>query len=227
MISPSIENMYDKLHGQFNREFKDSIAKGYMNKIDLYDMKLSYNYGIEYKHFLGESNSISTGLFFVNKGYQKILETIGVDTTYNLIRVNTQYIEIPFVVNSHYKINKRSRAILSFGLHTGYLLSDKLVIFALQDDQEAKLNDGKTVERDLDLYNPFYIGGNIGLGISLYIKTKMILILQPNYTHQFNRAFKESANLRAETKAKYSSISFDVKIGYYFNRKLRNAKKKI
>ncbi|NQY10176.1 MAG: outer membrane beta-barrel protein [Flavobacteriales bacterium] len=227
MVSPSLESMTDKVDRQLNRFNKADIKAGLINKIDKYDMKLSYNYGIEYKHFFSESTSFSTGVFFVNKGYQDIHVQTTPATIYTLKKVNVQYVEIPLILNSHFDINKRSRLIFSVGLHTGYKLSNREVHYSLTSENARKNSEDKEVIRDLDYFRPMYFGANIGLGVSLYLKTKMVLILQPNYTHQFNQAFREDVNFSTLTKAKFTSLSFDMKIGYYFNRKLRNAKKKI
>ncbi|NQY66997.1 MAG: hypothetical protein HRT72_04655 [Flavobacteriales bacterium] len=226
MVSPSIENMSDKLDRQYNRLNRDTIKNNPdLNKIDLYDIKWSYNYGIEFKSFMTDLNSFSTGLFFVNKGYQKVLTYP--DAPDKLVRLNAFYVETPAVFNWHKELNKKSRLIFSTGLHLGRLVSEKIATFSLDEDGSGKFSDDKLINRELKLYNPWYIGGNVGLGISMYVKTKMVLILQPNYTHQFNKAERQDAAAVTFKENKFRSFSFDMKLGYYFNRKLKNGRKKI
>src|SRR5690606_16486038 len=119
MLTPSFENM------------------NYRKAPNLFQYKLSYNVGLEYKHFLAPDVSVSTGILFQNKGFrtQPVYADPAVAPSGNIL-IAARYLSIPLNLDGHIKLSETLDFILSGGITGGYLLSDSFIGRRLHGDAE-------------------------------------------------------------------------------------------
>jgi len=198
---------------------------------DLFGPKLSYNFGFEYLHFLSPGFSLSTGLQYQNKGFRNETEYLiaGSNETDQGITIGSaRYATMPFDMNFHIRIAKKTHILISTGLLGGYLVNSTVnnSNYTNEDTPDNgslfTLSNGKS---NIDLFSDWYFGYQAGLGFSKAIKSRMIIVVQPMYRYQFSRAIPLDANITQVVSAKLNSFAIDFKVGYYFSRQIRNQQK--
>ena len=196
---------------------------------DIFDYKLSYNVGFEYRYFLAPDFSFSTGATFLNKGFstQPVYANSGIETSGNIL-ISARYIGVPFNFNGHFKATEKLDFIVSAGLTGGYLVNESFIGRRINGDEE--LQEGvfytDTDQRQpLDIFNNLYLGWNFGVGFCQYIASKMVIAVEPYYRRQINDAIDPSSAATGWVKPRLDSFCLDLKVGYYFNRNIRNYRK--
>lgn len=196
--------------------------------------KLSYNFGFEYKNFLSPVFSVSTGLQLQNKGFRNVLEFYSSDSVKifkdGALVINAYYLMAPLDLNWDIQLFNKTALVLSTGFSAGYLLRQEMVGKRIPSELEQK--NPMTGEplipgtEKIDWFKHFYFGWNGGLGITQYIKSKLVLTIQPVYTRQLNKLIDPWGPVRTgETTPKFDSYAIHFRLGYYFNDQIANYKK--
>lgn len=196
--------------------------------------KLSYNLGFEYKNFLSPVFSISTGVQIQNKGFKNILEFYSSDSAKIFddvtLMVNAYYLVAPVDLNWDIQIFDKTSLIISTGFSPGILFRQEMVGKRIPEElSERNPFTGRTLEagrEKIEWFNRFYFGWNGGLGITQYIKSKLVISLQPVYTRQLNKLIDPLGPVKtAGTTPKFDSYAIHFRVGYYFNDQIANYKK--
>ena len=203
----------------------------------LWGTKLSYNFGLEYKHFIDPSLSFSTGLMYLNKGFRN--EILSDPTTTNTgtqdqigVTLASMHIAaVPFYINMHHRLRRRVEMIYTAGLAGGYLFSELVRnnYYSGEDVPQQGFIDNSAGAAPVNLFVDYYVGAHFGAGISAYIKSQLVLIIQPMYKWQVHdaRDFFGAFSSSDPFAVRLNSFGIDFKIGYYFNRQIRNRKEKL
>lgn len=196
--------------------------------------KLSYNFGFEYKNFLSPVFSISTGLQMQNKGFRNIIEFYSSDSVKifrdGALVINAYYLMAPIDLNWDIQLLDKTVLVISTGFSAGYLLRQEMTGKRIPAELE-QINPvtGRPYEpgtEKIDWFKHFYFGWNGGFGITQYIKSKLVLTVQPMYTRQLNRLIDPWGPVRTgETTPKFDSYAIHFRLGYYFNDQISNYKK--
>lgn len=218
LLSPTAEWLY----------FRNSLnAKTYN---DLWGSKLSYNFGIEYKRFFDPSLSFSTGVMYMNKGFRnKIASTTGGEVGVTL--GSAHIFAVPLYMNIHHDLTRKVEMIYTAGLGVGYLASETVrnryyTDEEIPDQGFLDVTEGKS---NVNLFVDYYIGAHVGVGISAYLKSRIVLVVQPMYKYQLNNARDYFGQFSSNDpfSAKLNSFGIDLKIGYFFSKQIRNRRKEL
>lgn len=196
---------------------------------DIFDYKLSYNVGVEYKYFLAPDFSFSTGAMFLNKGFstRPVYANSGLETAGNIL-ISARYIGVPFNFNGHFKLTEKLDFIVNAGLTGGYLVNDSFIGRRINGDKELQdplFEDASDQRQPLDIFSNIYLGWNLGIGFCKYVASKMVIAVEPYYRRQINDAIDPSSAATGWVKPRLDSFCLDLKVGYYFNRNIRNYRK--
>ncbi len=196
--------------------------------------KLSYNFGFEYKNFLSPVLSYSTGLQFQNKGFRNVLEFYSSDSVKifkdGAIVINAYYLMVPFDLNWDISIFNKTAFVVSSGFSSGVLFRQEMVGKRIPEELSQKnpftgeqLDSGR---EKIDWFKKLFFGWNVGVGLTQYIKSKLVITVQPMYTRQLNKLIDPNGPVRTGgTIPKFDSFSLNLRIGYYFNDQIANYKK--
>ncbi|MBL4625794.1 MAG: outer membrane beta-barrel protein [Flavobacteriales bacterium] len=224
ILSPTFETMRPG-----NKFYKDNW--GY---------KLSYNFGIEYKRYFKPDLSFSTGILYQNKGFRSVLsENENPSLLFNnsVFITSFEYIMVPTNINIHFETSTKSRFLLVFGLTNGYLWKAKASYKRVSDDELNAIRDGNGgLDPEDNSYNmlPYsyrrFTGVNVGFKFSQYIKSKMIFEIGTIYSRQLNRVSRETdavdqTGTRYYVRPKFDAFIFDIRLGYFFNKQIKNSGK--
>lgn len=217
MLSPTVEWM------RFGRS---PIADLYN---ELWGRKLSYNFGLEYKRFVDPSLSLSIGAMYMNKGFRNKIPDITGLTSAGVTLASVHIVAVPVSVNIHHSLRRKVEMIYSAGLSGGWLLSETVRNKYYSDEEVPNqgLLDLTKGRSNVNLFNDYYIGAHAGIGISAYIKSRVVLIVQPMYRMQINNARDLQGQFSSSDyfTARLNSFGVDVKLGYFFSKQFRNRKK--
>lgn len=196
--------------------------------------KLSYNFGLEYRQFLSPDVSFSLGLNVQNKGFKNDVQLYDDLNNPSILAkelATARYLVVPFDLNYHWRILKRTELNLSGGITAGYILNQLYYLKGLDagtiaDTPWGEFNGGKS---NTDIFNTKYVGADVGFGFTQYIFTKMVFGFQAYYQRQFNSAFNPNIKFASVTgepvKARLDSIALYLRVGYYFSKQIKNRKK--
>jgi hypothetical protein len=84
-------------------------------------------------------------------------------------------------------------------------------------------------QSNVNLFNDVYVGAHAGVGISAYLKSRVVLVVQPMYKFQINNARDYLGQFASGDpfNARLNSLGLDLRIGYFFTKQVRNRKKEI
>lgn len=210
MLTPSFENMNDR------------------DLPNIFQYKLSYNLGAEFKLFLAPDVSVSSGVIFQNKGFRTTPQYTNPNITDGHIIISARYFCVPLNLDGHIPIAEKTDLVLSGGITGGRLFDETFVGRRLNGEEEIREGLFKTENDDrqtLDVFSDYYWGINLGFGICQYIKSKMVVAIEPFYRRQLNGAIDPTSAARGYLEPRFDSFSVDCKIGYYFNKNIKNYKK--
>ncbi len=199
----------------------------------IFGNKFSYNFGFEYKNFYSPGFSLSVGLDYQNKGFRNVIELNTTDTASTgfsdaVIIGAARYLALPLDMNFHYHIAEKTEFIFSTGITVAGLLQQTLngkrVPEEIPNSTVTALG-AENGKKNIDIFNPLFYGFNISAGFCKYIKSKGVIVVQPKYTRGLSKALANSAPVSADYTPKLDSFSIDIRIGYYFTRQIKNAKK--
>ena len=219
IVSPTAEWMW------FNRS---PFAKTYNN---LWGTKLSYNFGIEYKRFFDPSLSFSTGVLYMNKGFRNVDPTAGVDGKNGVTLMSAHVIGVPLTINAHHDLRRHVEMIYSIGIVGGYLFQERVrnKNYSEEEIPEQRILDATNGVSNVNIFNDVYVGAHAGIGISAYLKSRVVLVVQPMFQFQINNArdYLGQFNSSDPFNARLNSFGVDLKIGYFFTKQVRNQSKDI
>lgn len=199
------------------------------NYNQLYGSKLSYNFGFEYKRFWDPSLSFSTGIQYQNKGFRnKTAWTIAGRNGTGITTGSAHFLVVPLYLNIHNRLSRKTELIWTAGLAGGYLLSQTVKNRDFpnnndqQDDALIPLSNGVS---NFNMFRDFHLGIHLGVGISAYVKSRIVMIIQPTYRYQLNDARNPYYTSSDYFTGKLNSLALDFKIGYFFTKQIRNRRK--
>lgn len=197
------------------------------------EWKPSYHFGFEYKGFLDPDFSFTTGIHFQNKGFRtrpRIMSLPGVidEERTGHIRISARYLTIPFGLDKHFQIGKRTHLMASAALHGGILINQVFSgsrIDGPEDIQDPLFLGLKDEASNIDWFRRPYFAWSAGFGIVQYIKAKLVLSVQPMYQRQLNDNIDPDGPVSGTEKPRFDAIYINFKGGYYFNKQIKNYKK--
>ena len=198
---------------------------------NLWGPKLSYNFGLEYKRFFDPSLSLSTGILYMNKGFRNVDPFAGVDGKKAVTLMSAHIASIPLYLNIHNRISRRVEMIYTIGVAGGYIFAERAR--NRNYSNEAIPNQGildvTQEQNNVNLFNDVYVGAHAGVGISAYLKSRVVLVVQPMYKFQINNARDYLGQFASGDpfNARLNSLGLDLRIGYFFTKQVRNRKKEI
>jgi hypothetical protein len=207
---------------------RDKVYKG------LFGYKLSYNFGVEYRVFSSPDFSFSTGILMQDKGFRNELQFKTSDSISQTgaIAISTKYLTVPLDLNRHIHIAEKTELVLTGGFSFGYLFSQSFIGRRVPDDLATNTNTflGEEVtdkRSNIDWFNKLYWGLDLGVGVTQYIKSKMVIMVQPTYYRQLNKVVNPEGPLRADFSPKLDSFALNIRVGYYFSDQIKNYKKSL
>jgi hypothetical protein len=206
--------------------FSKSINSGTYN--NSFGTKLSYNFGVEYKRFFDPSLSFSVGAIYMNKGFRnQIRNQDGSRAGSTLASIHIA--AVPLSLNLHHRLRRKVEMIYTAGITGGYVFSERARNNYLSGETDPvqgiwDLSEGGV---EMNLFRDYYVGAHFGIGISTYVKSRIVLIVQPMYRYQLHdaRDFSGQFNSNDPFVARLNSFGIDLKIGYFFTKQIRNRKK--
>jgi len=220
-LSPTLERL--------NMRSSDSTMK------NLHGTKLSYNFGISYKHFLSPLNTFEMGLIFQNKGLRNVLGNAldgrGLFDK-RVLALGLWYISVPTNFNFHIRTSRKSRILITSGLMNGILINQVQEGRRTEAGDKSPFTGGDITDSKvkINIFRRHYLGLNLGFSFMKYIKSKVVLEIEPMYTRSINKAFRKDApvnygGLIPEPTPKLDSFSVNFRLGYFFNKQIKNYQK--
>jgi len=208
--------------------FRNSASAPFLN--DLWGSKLSYNAGFEYKRFVDPSLSFSLGLTYMNKGFRskESYVTSGGQSKIGITVADMHVLAVPVYMNIHQRIKRKVEMIYTIGLSGGYLFSERArnKNYTAEDIPENSLLSGLDPS-NVNIFNDLFISADIGVGISTFVKSRVVLVLQPMFKYQVNNARDFSGQFSSSDPftAHMNSFGVNIKMGYFFTKQIRNRRK--
>lgn len=215
VLSPSFENLH---------------FRG-MNNI--FQAKPSYSAGFEYKYFTSPTFAWSTGILFMNKGFrstpsytdpisgEKVLDD-------GFLIISSRYLGVPFRLNRHIRLTKRDQIIIYGGIIGSVRVSQTVSGRRIEGDTEIEDPLFGTLGKErsnINWFNTMFWGLDFGVGYSKYIKSRLVISIEPIYRRQINEARSPNSPLRGVEKTRLEGIGLDLKMGYYFDKQIDNRNK--
>ncbi len=202
---------------------------------NLWGTKLSYNFGFEYKRFFDPSLSLSTGLMYMNKGFRnEILEDPTTNSSGNegqigVTLASMHIAAVPLYLNVHHRLKRKVEMIYTAGLAGGWLFAERVRnnYYSGEDTPQQGFFDNSPGATSVNLFKDYYIGAHFGVGISAYVKSRIIMVIQPMYKWQINNArdYFGAFSSSDPFSVRMNSFGIDLKIGYFFTKQISNRKK--
>jgi hypothetical protein len=138
--------------------------------------KTGFNFGLSYQRLLVESKPFyfETGLYLLSKGfkqdfYYSFISDDGRDRLIEYIdnyKTGLLYIQIPFLLNYHFRVTDNIRIEPFAGLYTGYGINGKTKLFNIYEGYYGGVPFSSVVEDafENDNFNKFDMGFKIGVG---------------------------------------------------------------
>jgi hypothetical protein len=208
--------------------FRSSASAPYLN--DLWGSKLSYNAGFEYKRFVDPSLSFSVGLTYMNKGFRNKVpyQTSGGQSDIGYTVGDMHVLAVPLYMNIHHRIKRKVEMIYTVGVSGGYLFAERVrnKNYTAEDIPENSLLSGLDGS-NVNLFNNYYISADLGIGISTFVKSRVVLVLQPMFKYQVHNARDFAGQFVSSDPftAHMNSFGVNIKMGYFFTKQIRNRRK--
>lgn len=219
LISPAAEWLW------FNNSANASIYN------NLWGTKLSYNFGFEYKRFFDPSLSLSTGVMYMNKGFRNVDLSAGANGKKGVTLMSAHIVSVPLYLNIHHDISRKVEMIYTAGIAGGYIFQERVrnKNYSNEEVPEQSILDASNGVSNVNLFNDAYVGAHFGVGISTYLKSRVVLVIQPMYKFQINNARDYLGQFASADpfNARLNSFGIDFKIGYFFTKQVRNRTKDI
>lgn len=219
LLSPTAEWLW--FNNSYNAELYNAI----------WGTKVSYNFGIEYKRFFDPSLSLSTGIQYYNKGFRNVDVQAGTGNKKAITLMSAHIVAVPLLLNAHHDITRKVEMIYTAGIAGGYLFQERVRNKNYSDEEapEQGFLDVRNGSSNVDLFNDLYVGLHLGVGVSAYVKSRVVLVVQPMYKYQINNARDYGGQFVSSDpfSAHLNSFGVDLKVGYFFTKQVRNRRKDI
>ena len=110
----------------------------------------------------------------------------------------------------------------------GYLFAERVrnKNYTQEDIPENSLFN-RVDNSNVNIFNDYYISADFGMGISTFIKSRVVLVVQPMFKFQVNNARDYTGQFISSDPftAYMNSFGVNMKIGYFFTKQIRNRKK--
>lgn len=191
--------------------------------VDGYKYISPLNYGI-YIAYKKKKILISSGILKITQGTKFETEITTVDQpeggtgTYDLF-IRVKGIIIP--LNFNYVLTSNNTEISGgVGIYSGYIFSQQLENTSIPKDYQPPDNIvyfGDPPKRfvDLDWFDKYYLGINIGFGLQQYFCKKMSFIIRPNFLFQLRKELPRDEYVWTN---RLMSFSLDVGLCYSIGR---------
>lgn len=193
--------------------------------------KLSYNFGIEYKRFFDPSLSFSTGLMYMNKGFRNVDPNPGPSGKRGVTLYSAHIAAVPLYLNIHHDIARKIEMIYTAGIAVGYIFSERVRsgIYSGEENPKDGIFELSDAKGNIDLLRDLYLGLHVGVGISAYLKSRIVVVVQPMYKFQLNNAHDYLGRWAPSDpfSARLNSFGVDLKLGYFFTNQIKNRRKDI
>ena len=217
-LNPSMEWVY----------FRNNYTGVDFNSI--WGTKLSYNGGLEYIRFLDPSLSFTIGVDYMNKGFRNKVPYLNSanQNDYGITRGDMHIVSIPLYVNIHQRIKRKVELVYTGGISAGWLFSERVrnKYYTAEDIPENSLlsNIG---ESNVNLFNNYFVSLDLGVGISAFVKSRVVLTMQPMLKVQVHDAVDPYGQLYNGDLFSMHMCSFgmNLKAGWFFSKQIRNRRK--
>ena len=210
--------------------FRNSPSAPALN--DIWGRKLSYNAGFEYKRFVDPSLSISTGITYMNKGFRNRVpyQNSGGQSDIGFTVGDMHVIAIPLYMNIHHRIKRKVEMIYTVGISGGYLFAERVrnKNYTAEDIPDNSLFSGLD-QSNVNIFNDYFISADLGVGISTFVKSRVVLVVQPMFKYQVHNARDFAGQFISSDPftAHMNSFGVNVKMGYFFTKQIRNRRKDV
>jgi len=205
-----------------------------------FSFKYSYNFGAEIKYYTSPRFSTNLGLQFNDRGFQSNINYLVLnDTISSSVSIAAQYISIPLDFTWNFSPIFRTEYFFNIGVNYGILVSQTFKGSRIPEALGRPANgiyEGVSTERsNINWFDKNYLGLQAGLGISRYIKSRMVFTFHPSVSIQVDRLINPEGpvlpiaytdtGLPVNYSPKLTSFLLLFKVGYYFSDQIENTKK--
>jgi hypothetical protein len=206
--------------------------------------KYSYNFGAEIKYFFSPKITTNLGLQFNDRGFQARPEFVTSDGTIQtfddaVVNISAKYLTIPFDLHFNFQPAYRTDLFFGTGLGFGILVGQSFRgkrVSAELGRPDNPIFEGVSDQRsNINWFDRTYLSWNFGAGISRYVKSRLVITINPYYSMQLDRARALDGPLVAidpngiglSIEPKFDSYGVNLKLGYYFSDQIENTKKEL
>lgn len=216
-----------------------------MNNVQItnpYTYRFSYGFGAEMKYFLSPKISTNFGLQFNDRGFLAEPKYAYLDDSITTtISISCKYLTIPFDLCINFQPAFRTELFINAGLSYGILLRQtfkgRRVPPELGRPDNGMFEGISNKPSNIKWFDGNYWGVNLGFGVSRYIKSRMVLTVNPGMSFQIDGLLNPQGPVLQTVVTNQGTLtSFDpklksfylqLKLGYYFSDQIENTKKKL
>lgn len=209
---------------------------------NLFYPRFSYGFGFEMKYFMSPRISTNIGLQLNNRGFEaRPTYSYYEDSIEAKISVSCLYLSLPFDISFNFQPAFRTELYFYSGISYGILLSQSFKGQRVPEELGRPNNylfegvDNKP--NNINWFDKNYVGLRVGIGASRYIKSRLVLSINPSYHFQIDKLLNANGPVLPITinnngatvpySPGFRGASFELKIGYYFNDQIENTNKKL
>ncbi|MCI5056239.1 MAG: PorT family protein [Flavobacteriales bacterium] len=205
--------------------------------------KYSYNFGTEIKYYFSPKVTTNIGLQFNDRGFQARPEFITSDGSVQtfedaVVNISAKYLTIPIDLHFNFQPAYRTEVFFGTGIGFGLLVGQSFKGRRVSEElgRPAGIYEGVSNERtNINWFDKNYVSWNFGVGISRYIKSRLVITINPYYSRQIDRArsldgplvYRDPNNIDLVVEPKFDSYGLNLKLGYYFSDQIENKKKSL
>ena len=202
--------------------------------------RYSYNFGGEIKYFLSPKMSTNIGLEFNNRGFKSIIDyEVKDDTVQTSVNISARYISVPISLCWNFTPIYRTELFFNVGATYGKLIGQSFRGKRIPSELGRPDNpvfEGVTNDKtNIKWFDGNYLGLTGGVGVSRYIKSRMVITVHPTVSLQVDRLLNPdgpiipfavtSEGQLIDYSPKLNSYGVLFKLGYYFSDQIENTKK--
>ena len=227
MLAPSYETM----------KFRN------LKTVSPFDYKFSYNFGAEYKYFLDARWTLAAGVQFNNRGFSshpvyQTTDSLVIESDDAVIYISTKYVTVPINLSFNFQPFFRTEIFASTGIGLGVLVDQSAVgrrIPAEVGTSTTLFNNFGNEREKISWFDRTYASWNAGVGVSRYVKSRLVITIGAMYYRQIDRAVNLAGPLVLNgvdkngspviISPKFDSFAIECKLGWYFSDQIENKKK--
>lgn len=192
--------------------------------------KFSYNFGGYIKYYWTPIIATNIGLQFNDKGFRSIIEYQEEELSDAVLAISAKYITVPLNLSINFQPAYRTELYVTVGGSYGYLVHQSYKGKRIPPEQAEIVEEfypGAVNERTtINWFDRSYLGLDVGVGVSRYFGSRVVLTVQPMYHRQMDRLEDPyGALIVGDQKPKFDSFSLQIKLAYYISDQIENTKK--